>query len=70
MEPKVLVTFDVDGTILTSPGGGVTHIRAIKEAAYELYGVPLKLTSKIIVIHGLQRLLLKRQQIIQQLENN
>ena len=29
-----------------SPGGGVTHIRAIKEVAYELYGVPLEVDIK------------------------
>ena len=46
MNTKVLVTFDVDGTILSSPGGGVTHINAIKTTAFELYGIPKEVNIK------------------------
>ena len=37
---KVLVTFDIDGTILYSVPGSVQHSVAIQRVANELYGVP------------------------------
>lgn len=46
MSGKVLVTFDIDGTILRSAGGGKTHTEAISRTANELYGVPLNVDIK------------------------
>jgi len=46
MSQHVLVTFDIDGTILSSPGGGKTHTDAIALTANELYNVPLDVDIK------------------------
>lgn len=38
---KVLVTFDIDGTILNCADGGENHIKAVNHTAFDLYKVPL-----------------------------
>ena len=46
MSEKVLVTFDIDGTILLSVPGSLQHSEAIKKTANDLYKIPLEVDIK------------------------
>ena len=43
---KVLITFDIDGTILYSVPGSVQHSVAIQRVANEMFGIPYDIPIK------------------------
>ena len=48
MKHNILVTFDIDGTILTSPGGGIIHKKSIINTIFNIYKIEINDVEKFI----------------------